>query len=43
MKILQGEPMCHADGRTDMKQIVAFRNSVNAPKNQKDTFTFHLM
>ena len=28
-----GTELFHADGRTDMKQIVAFRNFANAPEN----------
>jgi len=28
-----GAELFHADGRTDMKLIAAFRNFVNAPKN----------
>ena len=34
MKIrLVGAELFHADGRTDMKLIVAYRNFANAPKN----------
>jgi len=34
MKIrLMGAEMFHAEGWTDMKLIVAFRNFANAPKN----------
>jgi hypothetical protein len=32
-----GAELLHTDGRTDMtKQIVAFRNFANAPKNSKE-------
>jgi len=43
MKILPvGAEMFHADGRTDMMLIVAFRNFATAPKNQKETFDIPL-
>ena len=34
MKIRPGDRIVHADGRTDMKLTVAFRNFANAPKNE---------
>jgi hypothetical protein len=38
MKIRPGDRIVHADGRTDMKLIVAFRNFANVPKNENTRF-----
>jgi len=37
-----GAELFHADGRIDLKVIVAFRNFANAPNNGKAAKRFHI-